>query len=180
MASLMGCNHSWLYYIFKARTFVFKDLASGLSVCKWEMLLDGSEGWGSVDGFIKLPTPSSSSGLYRACIEGSGVWYSSGHEALVLQPHTRSCPSLYLKDTPAGGNRERLSCVVFSKKTWHCQSCNTKLWLSPGTGHTPTQSRSSVPSGYRVTGFSNTVLRLRTQNKHEIGCLSVKVHTCHH
>lgn len=66
MASLMVCNHSWLYYISKARTFVFKDLTSGLSVCKWVMPLNGSEGWGRVDGFIKLPTPLSSSGLYRA------------------------------------------------------------------------------------------------------------------
>lgn len=118
--------------------------------------------------------------LVEGDLEGSGVWYSSEHEALVLQPHTRSCSTLLLKDMPAVGDGEWLSSVVFSRKTWHCQNCNTKPWLSPGIGHSPTQSHPSVLSGYRVTGFSNTVLQLRMQNKHEIGCLSEKVHTCHH
>lgn len=91
----------------------------------------------------------------------------------MLQQGTKSCLTEWPKDTPLVADEERLTCIMFSRK---------KTPLSPAVTldpccHTSPQNCPNVASRYRVTRFFNTALQLRTQNKQQIKCLSVMVHT---
>lgn len=116
----------------------------------------------------------------QACNATRYVWSAS------LQRIKGSCVTVThkklphcLKDTPVVGNGERLTRIMFSKKTMLLSKTVTPAPCCHQTGHTSPQNRPSVGSRYGVTRFFNTNSQLRTKNKHQIKCPSLRAHTRH-